>query len=101
MDLEVFLVLLMAVSITTGLVVEGVKNVFIELGISYHANILAGCVAVTLAAAIGASYMILTEAAFNQRMAVVLIALMLLSWLSAMVGYDKVIQAITQITGKK
>lgn len=32
---------------------------------------------------------------------VYLIALTLLSWLSAMVGYDKVIQAILQIRGKE
>lgn len=33
----------------------------------------------------------------NEKMAVYLIALVLLSWLCAMLGYDKVIQAITQI----
>ena len=37
-----------------------------------------------------------TEATFNLKMAVYLIALVLLSWLAAMVGYDKVIQSITQ-----
>ena len=33
-------------------------------------------------------------------MAVYLIALVFLSWLSAMVGYDKVMQAISQIKSK-
>ena len=49
-----------------------------------------------LSVAVGAAYIILTESAINAQMAVYLIALMLLSWLSAMVGYDKVIQAISQ-----
>lgn len=43
-----------------------------------------------------AGYIILTEAQINAKMAVYLIALVLLSWLASMVGYDKVIQAITQ-----
>lgn len=45
---------------------------------------------------IHAGYIILTEAQINAKMAVYLIALVLLSWLASMVGYDKVIQAITQ-----
>ncbi len=52
--------------------------------------------AVGLSVLVSVGYLVLTEAAFNAKMAVCLIALMLLSWLSAMVGYDKVIQAITQ-----
>ena len=45
---------------------------------------------------IDTGYMILTETLMNEKMAVILIALVLLSWLCAMVGYDKVIQAISQ-----
>ena len=39
----------------------------------------------------------MVEAQLNAKMAVILIALVLLSWLCAMVGYDKVMQAISQI----
>ena len=52
--------------------------------------------AVGLSVLVSLGYVILTEAAFNAKLAVYLIALMLLSWLAAMVGYDKVIQAISQ-----
>ena len=45
---------------------------------------------------VSAGYLVITETAFNLKMAVYLIALVLLSWLAAMVGYDKVIQSITQ-----
>lgn len=41
----------------------------------------------------------MVQAAISAQMVVILIALVLLSWLSAMVGYDKVIQAIGQIRG--
>lgn len=52
---------------------------------------------VCLSLLVGIAYIILTEAQINSKMAVYLIALVLLSWLSAMVGYDKVIQSIGQI----
>lgn len=63
---------------------------------AYRSNLLAGVVAVILSIAVDTGYMILTETLMNEKMAVILIALVLLSWLCAMVGYDKVIQAISQ-----
>ena len=43
----------------------------------------------------------MTDAMLTDKMAVMLIALVLLSWLCAMVGYDKVMQAITQVKTNK
>lgn len=97
MSLEFFLFLLMLTSIMTGLFTEGIKKLLDEAGKSYKSNILAGVVSVALSIAAGAGYMVMAEAQINAKMAVILIALVLLSWLCAMVGYDKVIQAITQI----
>ena len=96
MTLEVFLMGLLIVSTLTGLVTEAIKVYLQEHGKTYHANALAGYVAVVLSAAIGTGYIILTETAMNSKMAVFLIALIFLSWLAAMVGYDKVSQAIAQ-----
>lgn len=87
----------MLVSILTGLVTEGVKKLLEEAEETYRANLLAGGVAVALSLLAGAGYTILMDAQINSKMAVWLIALVLLSWLSAMVGYDKVIQAIAQL----
>ena len=97
MTLEMFLLLLMVVSIFTGLVTEALKKLLDEVQKTYRPNLLAGGVTVALSVMIGAAYMILTETWINEKMTVYLIALVLLSWLSAMVGYDKVIQALTQI----
>lgn len=97
MTLEYFLLMLMIVSVFTGLVTEGIKTLLEEAGESYKANLLAGGVAVALSLLVGVAYIILMEAQINSKMAVYLIALVLLSWLSAMVGYDKVIQSIGQI----
>lgn len=96
MNLEVFLLMLLIVSVLTGLFTEGIKNWMKERNKTYYPNALAGYVAVVLSVLAGAAYVIITNAALNAYMAVYLIALVLLSWLAAMVGYDKVIQAITQ-----
>ena len=101
MSVELFLLAMMAVSVMTGLFTEGIKKALEDFGRPYKANILAGCVAIALAALVSAGYIIITETAFNEKMAVYLIALILLSWLCAMVGYDKVIQGIAQIRKEK
>ena len=97
MNIEVALMLLLVVATMTGLVTEAVKKVLQEGNVSYKPNLLAGLVAVALSVGVGAAYMVLTETALNAQMAVYLIALVFLSWLSSMVGYDKVIQTIAQL----
>ena len=97
MSMEFFLMLLIGASVFTALVTEAVKKMMDEYGKTYKSNILAGVVSVVLSVLVGAGYMVMTEAQINAKMAVILIALVLLSWLCAMVGYDKVMQAISQI----
>lgn len=99
MELNVFLILLLAVSLLTGLVTEGIKKPMDEAGRVYRSNLIAGAVAIILSVAIDAAYVIITETALNDKLAVYLIALVLLSWLSSMLGYDKVKQTILQIKG--
>lgn len=96
MSLHIFLLCLLVVSTLTGLVTEGIKNLLNEWKVKYYSNTLAGLVSLVVGAAVGGAYMIIAQAAWNSRMAVYLIALVFLSWLCAMVGYDKVIQAISQ-----
>lgn len=100
MTLEVFLGLLFAVSIFTGLVVEGIKKF---VGDKYNApsNIVAGVVAIVLGAVFGIFYCILVEVIITLQLIIILIALVFLSWLSAMIGYDKVVQTIFQIKANK
>lgn len=100
MTISVFLTLLLAVSTLTGLVVEALKKFFDKkLGDekTYSSNMLAGIVAIILSVVIGVFYCILAEVAFSTSVIICLIALMFLSWLCSMVGYDKVIQSLTQI----
>lgn len=97
MNFEIALMLLLVVATMTGLVTEAVKKVLQEGNVSYKPNLLAGLVSVALSVGVGAAYIVLTESVLNARMGVYLIALVFLSWLSAMVGYDKVVQTIAQL----
>lgn len=96
MSLEIFLLGLLIVSTLTGLFTEAIKKWLDERGKKYYSNALAGYVAIGLSIAVGIAYIILVGAVLNAQTAVYLIALILLSWLCAMVGYDKVMQAIAQ-----
>lgn len=96
-SMETFLMLLIGVSVFTALVTEAIKKMMDEAGKVYKSNILAGVASVVLSVLAGTGYIIMTETQINAKMAVILIALVLLSWLCAMVGYDKVMQAISQI----
>lgn len=96
MNSSTFLLLLLIVSTLTGLVTQGIKVMLTEKKKEYKANTLAGLVAVVLAVMVSIAYVIITGTAITAALFVYLIALALLSWLSAMIGYDKVIQAITQ-----
>ena len=101
-NLQSFLMGVLITSALTGLATEAVKNILTEHNKPYHANTLAGGVALVLSAAIGIGYVAVTGTSFTAQVVVSLVALVFMSWLCAMVGYDKVIQTISQIknTGK-
>ena len=94
--LEVFLAGLLLASVLTGLTTEAVKTMLTEHNKEYRANTLAGIIALIISAVIGTAYIVLTSQTFAAQSIVYLIALIFMSWLCAMVGYDKVIQAISQ-----
>lgn len=93
---ETFLLGLLVLSTLTGLVTEAVKKILTEHNISYHANTLAGVIAMILSGGIGVGYVILNNIAFTAQTITYLVVMVFVSWLCSMVGYDKVIQAIKQ-----
>lgn len=95
-NFEIFLLGLLITSTLTGLATEAVKKILTEQKISYQANTLAGLVALVVSAAIGAGYINISSTPFTSQVAVCLIGMVFMSWLCAMVGYDKVVQAISQ-----
>lgn len=93
---EIFLMGLLGVSVLTGLVTEAVKIILNEHGVKYKANTLTGFIAFTLSIAVGIGYVYFNAITFTPPIIVSLIALAFMSWLCAMVGYDKVVQAVSQ-----
>ena len=95
-SLHVFMLGVLITSTLTGLATEAIKKLLAEHSKNYYANTLAGIVSVILSVAIGIGYMMLSSISFTSQTIVYLIALVFISWLCAMVGYDKVVQAIGQ-----
>lgn len=93
-SLETFLLALMIVSSGTGLVTEAIKKILAEHEVKYSPNTLAGIVATVLSIAIGVGYIVFTGTPFTAQVMVCLIALIVMGWLCAMVGYDKVVGQI-------
>ena len=95
-SLELFLVGLLGTSVLTSLVTEAIKILLTEHDKTYRANTLAGLVAIVVSAAIGTAYIVITGISVTSQVVVCIAALVVMGWLCAMVGYDKVIQAIGQ-----
>lgn len=101
MNVELFLTMLFGISLLTSLVVEAIKKMFEHSGTGSRPNVLAAIVSVVLSVVCYWGYTIYMETAFTAQGAVFLLALVMASWLSAMLGYDKVIQTVKQIITKK
>ena len=100
MTLEMFLMGLMVISTLTGFVTEAVKTIFAEHNWKYSANTLAGACALIVSVIVGVCYVLFTGIAVTTQVVIIIIALVVMSWLCAMVGYDKVIQSLEQFKNK-
>lgn len=99
--IDTFLLGLLVTSTLTSLVTEALKKLLTEHGVRFKSNTLAGVVSLVLSAAIGIAYAVITSLEITAAVIVCMIALMIMSWLCAMVGYDKVVQTIRQFTSTK
>ena len=98
MKIDMFAFALLVVSTLTGLVVQAIKAILAETGGAMkRPNTAAGIVAIVLAVLLGVGWMIYTGTAWTAQMVLTLVALAVLSWLCAMLGYDKVMQTLAQI----
>ena len=98
--METILMLLLVCSAMTALVTEAIK-MMIPQSKEYSKNILAGVVSIVVSVLISIGYIILTHTAVTKEVLVYIVALVVLSWLCSMLGYDKVVQTIRQIGTKQ
>lgn len=100
MTTTMFLMLLSAFSVLSSLVTEGIKKAFSDkANLSY--NIVALVVALVIGGGGTAVYYQLNEIVFSINNIIYAVLMGLASGLVSMVGFDKVKQAITQLTNKE
>ena len=100
MNTTMFLILLSAFSVLSGLVTEGIKNITSDkVNLSY--NIVALITALIIGGVGTAVYYQLNAVPFTVNNVIYAVLMGLASGLVSMVGFDKVKQAITQLTSKK
>lgn len=91
---------LLGVSILTNLTVEGVKKLLDKKDAKYSSNMLAAIFSVIIAAVGSGVYLVMTDTCFTTKIGVEIAVLMYLSFLTATVGYDKVMQMWNQLKAK-
>lgn len=101
MNTETFVFGLLIISTLTSLFTEAMKKLLAENGLKYKPNTLAGLVAIVVSVAVAAAYIVITGTAITSVVVVYVVAIIVMAWLCAMVGYDKVIQTIAQIKANK
>ena len=100
MTVPMFLALLLGFSIVTGLVVEAVKK-FINDKENISYNIIALITAMIVGVVGSVIYYLFNSIPFTTNNIICMFLMGIASALVAMVGYDKVCQAITQLTSGK
>ncbi len=97
MSIEIFMMLLLLISTLTGLVTEAVKVHAADYGRRIKPNTTAGIVAIVTSAGVAIAYVLFTGQIVTIKVIVSIVALVFMSWLCAMVGYDKVVQTLAQM----
>lgn len=101
MTIEIFIIGLTACSLFTGLCTEAVKKLLDEANKTYRSNMLAAICSIITAAIATVAYTLISEIMVTVPFITSCVLLAIMSWLCAMVGYDKVRQTIEQILTKK
>lgn len=100
MNATMFLILLSAFSVISGLVTEGIKNIATDkVNLSY--NLVALITALIVGGGGTAVYYQLNAITFTTNNIIYMVLMGLASGLVSMVGFDKVRQAIEQIANNK
>lgn len=85
--------IVMLCSLLTGLIVEAFKN----MTKVKKPNILAAIVSVVVGAFVSVSYIWLSHLAFDGAALMFIVSIVVLSWLCSMLGFDKVMQTLSQL----
>lgn len=101
MTVTMFILLIAICSAVSSLLTEGIKAWFKNANKDYSANLIALINAVVVGCGGTAIVYVLMGIAFTLSNILCLILMGAAVWLGSMIGYDKVIQLITQVTSMK
>ena len=101
MTFDLFMILLTILSIITSLVTEGVKHFLDTLKITYASNIVVLIVSLVVATGGTSVFYLFNDIAWTTINIICIFLMVCANWLGSMLGYDKVMQAITQIMANK
>lgn len=101
MNVNMFLVLLTGLSTLTSLFTEAVKKFLEGTKIKYSSNIVVLLSSVFVSGMGMVSFYLISETQFILPNIIGIVLMIIANWLVAMVGYDKVVQAIKQLKGGK
>ena len=100
MTFENFLILLTIFSFITSRFTDGVKKFLDSLKVTYASNIVVLCVAVVVSGLGTTVFYMWNDIAWTSLNIICIFLMMCANWLGSMIGYDKVIQTITQMKQK-
>lgn len=101
MTFELFIILLGFFAVFTSLLAQAVKLLLESLKIKYASNLVVLGVSVFVGGVGTACAYLFMDIPWSKINVVCLFLMILANWLVAMLGYDKVMQAITQLRGGK
>lgn len=101
MTIELFLIILSILSVITSLFTEAAKKALDSLGVKYASNIVVLIVAVVVGGVGTSVFYLWNNFAFDTLHVICIFLMICANWLCAMLGYDKVMQAIAQIKAGK
>ena len=100
MTVEIFLTLLAAFALITSLLTEAVKAFLADMEVTYASNIIVLIVAVAVGGIGTPVFYMWNHYEWTSLNIICIFLMMCANWLVAMVGYDKVMQAIAQLKQK-
>lgn len=101
MTITLFIILATICCAASSLLTEGIKKWFQNTGKKYSANLIALIDALVVGCGGTAIAYVLLGVAFTLPNILFLILMTAVVWLGSMIGYDKVMQLITQIANTK
>ena len=97
MTVQIAAFLLTICAVATSLITEAVKKTITDK----EPTVTAAIVSLVTGAGVPAAYLILNHLPVTAQDVVYIVAMIVLTWLCATLGYDKVMQVIAQIMGKE